>query len=106
MATSDSPQTGIYFDQHQNRETTMHVDASSVLTIDGTLNVTSGKFNLPGSLGQGYLNIAQICERITSASGATAKNSSITSVCTRFFKSGRMERKLDDAGFWAFRIKP
>lgn len=56
--------------------------------------------------GQDYLNVAKICERITSISGATAQNSSIGSVCLRFWKSGRMERKLDDAGFWAFRIKP
>ena len=57
MATSDSPQSGIYTDQHLLRDTTMHVDVSNVLNIDGSLNMASGKVTLPGSLGIGYINI-------------------------------------------------
>jgi DNA-binding Lrp family transcriptional regulator len=56
--------------------------------------------------GQDYLNVAKICERITAASGATAQTNSIASVCARFFRSGRLDRKVDDAGYWSFRINP
>ena len=51
MATSASPQTGIYRAQHTGRGTTMVVDN------DGVLDITSGAVLLPGSLGQGYIDL-------------------------------------------------
>lgn len=51
MATSASPQSGVYIDQHAGRGATMHFDE------DGHLDLTSGSIALPGSLGRGYLNI-------------------------------------------------
>jgi hypothetical protein len=60
-----SGQTGIFTDQHQGKQTTMHVDTSSVLDIRGTLNVASGTLvmatgqikaaALAGNLKNGYL---------------------------------------------------
>lgn len=49
MATSNSPQSGIYKDQHAGRNATMHVDAGSHLDL-------SGSVQLPGSLARGYIN--------------------------------------------------
>lgn len=52
MATSDSPQTGIYTQQiGPGRSATMVFDDG------GTLDLTSGKVILPGALGIGYLQL-------------------------------------------------
>lgn len=52
MATSNSPQTGIYTDQiGPGRSATMHFDE------DGHLDLTSGSIQLPGSLANGYLSL-------------------------------------------------
>ena len=51
MSIANSPQSGIYRDQHTGRNTTMHVDA------DGHIDITSGSITLPGSLGQGYIDL-------------------------------------------------
>lgn len=52
MATSASPQTGIYKDQHAGRSATMHFDE------DGHLDLTSGSVALPGALGQGFIDLS------------------------------------------------
>lgn len=87
MATSDSPLTGIYRDQHVGRETTMHIEVSSVLDVSGQINVVGGvldlsqaaTFTMPGALRQGYVPLgvhlfnarnAASAEKI--ASGSTA----------------------------------
>lgn len=36
MATSNSPQSGVYTDQHVGRNATMHFDAGSHLDLSGT----------------------------------------------------------------------
>jgi len=50
MATSASPQTGIYYAQHVGRGTTLVVDN------DGVLDMSSGTARLPAVLRQGVIN--------------------------------------------------
>lgn len=74
MATSDSPNVGIYTQQvGPGRSATMVFDDG------GTLDLTSGKVILPGALGIGYINLganlfgarnAASAEKITSGSSA------------------------------------
>ena len=73
MASSASPQTGIYKAQHTGRGTTMVVDAA------GSIDITSGKIQLPGSLGRGYIPLGPylfVARELSSgeafASGTTA----------------------------------
>ena len=88
MATSDSPGIGIYT-QHTGlgRESTMHVDASNVLNIAGTLalaaggavNAASGSITMPPGLASGHIplgvnlfNARNAASGETVASGSTA----------------------------------
>ena len=72
MATSDSPQTGIYKQQHTGRGTTMVFDA------DGALDLSAGKVTFPTAL-QGYLDMGpylwgarNLASAETLASGSSA----------------------------------
>lgn len=83
MATSDSPQTGIYRQQHIGRETSEVFDASSVLRMDGTLrgagtfDLTSAVVQLPGTLGQGFIDLgAHLFSARVAASGETIASGS------------------------------
>ena len=70
MATSDSPMTGIYMQQvGPGRNATMGVDDG------GTLDITSGKIQLPGSLGLGYMSLG----RELFGARETASNEKLTS---------------------------
>ena len=80
MANS-SAQQGIYTEQHSGKQTTMHVDTSSVLDVRGTLNVASGTLTLPGTLAKGYINLGPLifsahemasAEKLTSGTSAPA----------------------------------
>lgn len=77
MPTSASPQQGIYYEQHINRETTMIVDSSNTIRGDGTFNFASGRVTMPGSLARGYINLgAHLFGARVAASGETVASGS------------------------------
>ena len=90
MATSDSPQTGIYTQQHIGRETSMVFDSSNVLRMDGslggsgTVNMSSMTVTLPGTLQQGFIDLGpHLFAARNVASGETVASGSTTP--TAFF---------------------
>src|SRR3990167_8585020 len=90
MATSDSPQTGIYTQQHAARETSMVVDASSIMRVDGTfrgsgtIDMSSMTVTLPGTLQLGGFDLgAHLFSARNAASGETVASGSTTP--TAFF---------------------
>lgn len=79
MATSNSPQTGIYKKQiGPGRDTTMVIDEG------GNLDITSGSITLPGSLSIGYISLgAALFGARNMASGETLASG--TTAPTAFF---------------------
>src|SRR3990167_1312335 len=77
MATSDSPLTGIYTRKHLGRETTLEVDASSVISVRGSLNLASGTLTLPPALSEGHMNVgSHLFTARNAASGGTISSGS------------------------------
>lgn len=94
MATSDSPQVGIYTDPPKtgSRNATMHFEASNTLDMagtlalsgtiqaqGGTLDMTSGTFVPPGAQARGYIGLGtHLFTARNAASGETVASGSTT----------------------------